>query len=127
MASTSCLYISFLLILQRLIPYLVTLNSGEFLLPTLTTNFLPPQASLLSEGSKELSSKRRDLVILNKAFRIVPNEVNLPVIQLKLSDYQRGKFCSLSSIQMEYQCGTASRDLTWYFRMILLTLALFTA
>ncbi|XP_075275103.1 serine/threonine-protein kinase Nek10 isoform X2 [Opisthocomus hoazin] len=70
------------------------------------------QVSLPFEGSKELSGKRRKLVILNKGFRIVPNEVNLPVLQLRLSNYQRGKLCLLNSVQMEFQCGTASGDLT---------------
>ncbi|KAM4906301.1 LOW QUALITY PROTEIN: serine/threonine-protein kinase Nek10 [Sylvia borin] len=39
------------------------------------------QVSLLSEGNKELSSKKK---ILNKGFGIVPDEVNLPVLQQRL-------------------------------------------
>ncbi|KAF4799332.1 hypothetical protein TURU_055885 [Turdus rufiventris] len=42
------------------------------------------QVSPLSEGNKELSRKGREHVILNNGFGIVPNEVNLPVLQQRL-------------------------------------------
>lgn len=57
------------------------MGNSYFQLPT---DFFPPQVSLLSEGNKELSSKRGERVILNKEFGVVPKEVNLPVLQQRL-------------------------------------------